>query len=180
MVDASDLILAQAARFDRPRLEHLTASFAFKPWACSLEDVDWRGQGLESAKLAFVAALGFGFFYNGHRALDDVDAVCEILGRKCPLGEGTVPAAVLQSARAGVTFLCLHDTNFADRHKIKACGFRWVPSETPAARHWRKVIKPADSTETVALDLVDAGIRGAVRTAKVAAWDRFTGRENYL
>lgn len=180
MVDASDLILAHAARFDRPRLERLTSSFVVKPWACSFEDVDWRAERLESGKLAFIAALGFGFFYDGHRALDDVDAVCEILGRKRPVGEGTVLAAILQSAREGATYLCLSDTAFDDRHKIKARGFRWVPSQTPAARHWRKVVKPGDSVEDIALDLVEACIRGAVRIVQVTAFDRFTDREDQL
>jgi len=72
------LVIAHEARFDRPFCEALLPIFATKYWACSNSDVDWRARGHRGTKLTYLLN-DFGYFYEGHRALDDCHALLEVL-----------------------------------------------------------------------------------------------------
>jgi len=70
--DAS-LVIAHNAAFDRPFLERFCPAFVNKPWACSMEDIPWDQTGFEGRKLGHLG-LQAGFFFDGHRAVDDCQA----------------------------------------------------------------------------------------------------------
>jgi DNA polymerase-3 subunit epsilon len=77
------LVIAHNAAFDRKFLERFSNAFNTKPWACSMSEVDWAGEGYEGTKLAYLAA-GAGFFYERHRAVNDCMAAIELLARRHP------------------------------------------------------------------------------------------------
>ncbi|MFT8990641.1 MAG: exonuclease domain-containing protein [Gluconobacter albidus] len=76
--DAS-LVIAHNAAFDRPFLERFCPAFVNKPWACSIEDIPWDQAGFEGRKLGHLG-LQAGFFFDGHRAVDDCQAAIALLG----------------------------------------------------------------------------------------------------
>ena len=91
-------VLAHNATFDRRFLERFCESFVAKPWACSMCEVDWAGEGYEGTKLSYLAA-GAGFFYERHRAAHDCLAAIELLARAHPRSGRTGMAQLLERAR---------------------------------------------------------------------------------
>ena len=55
IVEHADLVIAHNAKFDRPMIEKHWDCFANKPWACTLDGVDWLRQGYSAGKLDYLA-----------------------------------------------------------------------------------------------------------------------------
>jgi DNA polymerase-3 subunit epsilon len=51
-----------------------------KIWTCSFKQVDWAQMGFLSAKQELLS-LFHGFHYSGHRALTDIDALANLIGK---------------------------------------------------------------------------------------------------
>jgi len=77
------LVIAHNASFDRCFLEKRLPAFATKHWACSRFDIDWKGEGIHSSALEFVA-YSLGFFHDGHRAASDCRATLHALAQPLP------------------------------------------------------------------------------------------------
>lgn len=129
------LIVAHNAAFDRKFCERLFPSFAAKPWACSLREVDWASEGFESARLSALAA-GHGRFFDGHRALHDCEAALDVLSRPLPRTGRTALSALLDSARRPRWRLRANRTPFALRATLKARGYRWEAGKGAARGAW--------------------------------------------
>lgn len=118
------LVIAHNAAFDRPFLERRFPVFAELPWACSIEDVGWRDLGYASANLEFLAYQR-GFFFDGHRALNDCRAGVELLAG--PLtDDGTPTMARLRSnALKNRVRIWAEGSPFHTKDALKARGYRW-------------------------------------------------------
>src|SRR3989304_680188 len=64
------IVIAHNARFDRPFMEKLFDGFKDISWGCSLSDIDWKEEGIESGKPETLV-YKYGYFYEGHRATID-------------------------------------------------------------------------------------------------------------
>jgi DNA polymerase-3 subunit epsilon len=93
------LVIAHNAAFDRRFLERFSTVFRTKPWACSMSQIDWKAEGHEGVKLAWLAA-GAGFFYDRHRAVNDCAAAIELLATRPAQERPTGPGALCWSERA--------------------------------------------------------------------------------
>ena len=82
--ESADLIVAHKAGFDRRFLEKLRPAYEIKPWACSVQQVDWRGDGFEGTRLGYLVASA-GYFYDKHRAQNDCYAAIDLLAKPLPL-----------------------------------------------------------------------------------------------
>jgi hypothetical protein len=91
------LVIAHNASFDRRLLERFSPVFQTKPWACSMSEIDWKDEGHEGVKLAYLAA-GAGFFYDRHRATSDCAAAIELLARDLPRSGQPALARLLEAA----------------------------------------------------------------------------------
>ena len=82
---ASDaaIIIAHNAAFDRKFAERYWPVFASKPWACSVNQIEWRAHGFEGSRLGYLLN-GIGMFHRSHRAVDDCHALLEILAHTIP------------------------------------------------------------------------------------------------
>jgi DNA polymerase-3 subunit epsilon len=67
--DAS-VIIAHSANFDRRFAERHWPVFAEKPWACTVNEIEWRKHGFEGSRLEYLLA-GIVKFHEAHRAADD-------------------------------------------------------------------------------------------------------------
>jgi DNA polymerase-3 subunit epsilon len=76
---ASDaaIIIAHNAAFDRKFAERYWPVFMSKPWACSVNQIEWRAHGFEGSRLGYLLG-GIGMFHRSHRAVDDCHALLEI------------------------------------------------------------------------------------------------------
>lgn len=72
------LMVSHNAKFDRKIFEKRFPHLGNLPWACSLEDINWKGLGYNGAKLIY---LNFenGYFYDAHRAFVDTLAMIWVL-----------------------------------------------------------------------------------------------------
>ena len=129
------LVVAHNAAFDRRFLERLCETFNTKPWACSMSQVDWAGEGYEGAKLAYLAS-GAGFFYERHRATHDCLAAIELLARTHPRSGRTGLAQLLERARAPSHRIWAENSPFDLKDVLKARGYRWNGEGSASPRAW--------------------------------------------
>ena len=123
MMLGSDFIVAHNAGFDRPFLEKRLTLGAGRPWACSLNDMDWRNLGFEGRTLSQLLNR-MGRFFDPHRAQTDVTALLHLLDH--PLDEGgTVASRMLATARRPTWTVDAKDASFSARDVLKSRGYKW-------------------------------------------------------
>lgn len=176
MVAQADLIIAHNALFDRPFLERAFAIFATKPWACSMAQVDWAGEGFEGTKLSYLAK-DFGFFYDAHRAETDCLATIEVLTKRLPESGQLVMQALLDNARKPTFRLWAENAPFAVKDMLKARGYRWNGGDNNQPKAWYIDLGEADvDAELTYLKADIYGYDVQIEPVKITAFDRFSER----
>jgi DNA polymerase-3 subunit epsilon len=135
LVRSAHLIVAHNAHFDRPMAEKHWPIFERMNWACSLNDINWRDEGLGSGKLDYLL-MRQGWFFDGHRALGDAWAGTFLLSRALPMSNRTAMNALLTSARRPLRAVRAENTAFEARAALKQRGYRWDPGETGRSKAW--------------------------------------------
>jgi DNA polymerase III subunit epsilon len=134
-VDSAALVIAHNAGFDRRFCERFYPVFAEKAWACSLREVGWADEGFESARLSHLAN-GYGFFFDGHRALHDCEATLEVLLRPLPRSGRTALSALLGSARRPRWRVRADGAPYALRDALKRRGYKWDAGDSGRRGAW--------------------------------------------
>lgn len=118
------LVVAHNAKFDRVFLEKRLPVFESLPWGCSLAQVDWRGEGIGSAKLDYIA-YQYGFFYEAHRAEGDCYALLEILQQPLPKSGDLVLKSILNGLTQKSYQIYATGSPFETKDILKARAYRW-------------------------------------------------------
>lgn len=170
------LVIAHNASFDRRLLERFSPVFQTKPWACSMSQIDWKDEGHEGVKLAYLAA-GAGFFYERHRATNDCAAAIELLARDLPKSGQPALARLLEQARTPSWRIWAENSPFAMKDKLKARGYRWSGDDAVPSRCWYVDVAEADKdAELMFLRQEIYGGEFDPLTRKIDAYDRFSDR----
>ncbi|WP_426440423.1 3'-5' exonuclease [Bradyrhizobium genosp. P] len=179
-VEGAALVIAHNSAFDRRFCERLFPVFAQKPWACSLHEVDWKAEGFESSRLSQLAN-GDGFFFDGHRALNDCEAALELLSRPLPRSGRTVLSALLESARRPRWRIRALGAPYALRDVLKRRGYRWEPGvATTRGAWWSEVAEEAFETECDFLRTEIYRRNDAVIDARLlTAFERYSDRSEF-
>jgi DNA polymerase-3 subunit epsilon len=177
LIKDARLVVAHNARFDRPFVEARLPSFAALPWACSIADIDWAGEGWGSSRLEYLA-MKRGLFYDAHRAGMDCHALLAVLNAPLPVSGTTGPARLLEAARA-ISFRVFADgAPFETKELLKARGYRWdaerrvwhgeVRGEAALdeERAWLKAKIYGGRASTVTVEKQDARVRYSARSGK--------------
>lgn len=135
LLENAVLIVAHQAAFDRPFAERVHQAFRAKCWACSMSEIDWRSEGFESTKLAWLLAEA-GYFYDRHRALSDCVALIELLARPLPKSGVLALSALLDKARQPTLRIWAQDAPFDLKDRLKARGYRWSPGDSNKPKSW--------------------------------------------
>jgi DNA polymerase-3 subunit epsilon len=170
------LVIAHNAAFDRRVLERFSEVFRTKPWACSMSQVDWKAEGHEGVKLAWLAA-GAGFFYDRHRAVNDCAAAIELLATDLPRSGVPALAALLERARTPTWRIWAENSPFAMKDRLKARGYRWNSDDAVPPRCWHVDVAEADKDAELLFlrqDIYGGEIEPLMR--KIDAYDRFSER----
>lgn len=170
------LIVAHNANFDRRFAERLVPSLALKPWACSMSQIDWQAHGVESNKLAYLAAH-YGFFHDGHRAEHDCHAALEVLATPIDQAGRTGLSQLLEKARRPTWRIWAENSPFELKDLLKARGYRWNGEVGAAPRAW--YIDVADTDREAEVNFLRAEIyRGMIDPLmrKLTAFERFSER----
>jgi DNA polymerase-3 subunit epsilon len=149
MVQRADLIVAHNASFDRPFVENRLEVFEHKAWACSFAGINWKAQGLGSAKLEFLCSE-LGWFYDAHRAQVDCHALLRVLSAPLKSQPDDIPSTGLQqlfkSAEQARTVVKAFGSPFETKDKLKARGYRWDAE----AKVWSTAVMSVEALEAEA------------------------------
>ncbi|MDD4928182.1 MAG: 3'-5' exonuclease [Gallionella sp.] len=118
------LVIAHNSKFDRVFLEKRLPVFESLPWGCSLAQVDWRAEGIGSAKLDYIS-YQYGFFYEAHRAEGDCYALLEILQQTLPVSGNLVLKSILNQLPEKSYQLFATGSPFETKDTLKSRGYRW-------------------------------------------------------
>lgn len=176
IVAPAALVIAHNAAFDRRFAERFCGAFAGKPWACSLSQIPWADDGFGSAKLAYLLA-DCGYFFDGHRAVDDCMAVLELLSRPLRTSGALTLGVLLEAARGKTCRIWAENSPYESKDVLKARGYRWNGENDGKPRSWY-----FDATEA-ALESELAFLRSEIfspnaqlRVDYITAVDRFSDR----
>ncbi|MEG2497720.1 3'-5' exonuclease [Brevundimonas sp.] len=172
----SAFVAAHNASFDRRFLERYSEVFKTKPWACSMSQVDWAGEGYEGVKLAYLAS-GAGFFYDKHRAVNDCAAAIELLSHSLPRSGGLALAALLEAARRPTWRIRAEGAPFDLKDVLKARGYRWDDGSRGAPRAWYIDVLDVDKDGELSFLQREIYQREVdLHPAKIDAYNRFSER----
>ena len=172
----ASLVIAHNAAFDRPFLERFCPAFVNRPWACSMEDVPWDQAGFEGRKLGHLA-LQAGFFFDGHRAVDDCQAAIALLGHTGFPESRSALSLLLERARTVWKRLWAEYAPFELKDTLKARGYRWNDGSDGRPKAWfidRPPEKVEEEIRFLCSEIYQRKVDITVRP--VDAGDRFTSR----
>lgn len=117
------LVVAHHSRFDRPFVEKRLPAVAGLRWSCSMEEVGWAEAGYEGRALRWLLDQA-GFFYEAHRAGDDVDALIELLRHRFSDGS-TVLSHVVAGARRTGWLVRASGAHYDRKDVLRRRGYFW-------------------------------------------------------
>ena len=126
IVAQASVIIAHNASFDRPFVEKRWPVFKDKQWVCSIKDIDWKSEGVGSAKLEYLLQTQ-GIFYEAHRAETDCWALLELLNAVLPQSQQPALLRLLESLNQPQVRLYATGSPFDSKDLLKARGYRWSP-----------------------------------------------------
>jgi DNA polymerase III subunit epsilon len=139
----ASLVIAHNAAFDRRFMERRFSVFVDKPWGCSREQVPWAEEGLRSRSLDYLL-YRFGWFFDGHRAMNDCRATLHLLSMTLPLSGQPVFPVFLENARRRVLRIWALESPFDLKDRLKARGYRWGSGEDGRTKAWFRDVDDAD------------------------------------
>lgn len=123
ILGSADLIIAHNAAFDRPFVDRRLPATAGKAWACTLAEPDWLELGFDGRALSHLLAQ-CGWFYEGHRAENDILALIHLLAHQLP-GGGNILSKLVECSERPSFRVNAVDAPFEAKDRLKARGYRW-------------------------------------------------------
>ena len=175
---ASDaaIIIAHNAAFDRKFAERYWPVFASKPWACSVNQIEWRAHGFEGSRLGYLLG-GIGMFHRSHRAVDDCHALLEILAHTIAGTKRTALSLLLENARRKTIRIWAEQAPFDLKDELKKRGYRWSSGDEGRPKAWYVDIDEAKRDDEIAYLRQSIYLRDVDLFAQtLSAFDRFSVR----
>ena len=135
IIENTDLIIAHNASFDRPMVEQHWGCFKNISWACTFKSIDWLKEGFSSAKLEMLG-INYGWFYDGHDALNDCEACLALLSETLPESKTTVFSVCREFAAKPSYLIKAIDAPYNKRTILRRNGYRWRPADQINGKIW--------------------------------------------
>jgi len=146
-INQVQLCVAHNASFDRPVVERYSDVFINKIWGCSVAQIDWMKHAhVGSRSQEFLCWKVGQYFYDAHRALDDVQALSLLLS--CKISDDHVPAFsfLLSAVRKSKSLIKATGAPFDIKDALRSRGYRWNVGE----RVWQAVMDDAKLQDELA------------------------------
>ena len=88
----------------------------------------WKVEGLRSRGLDYLL-YRFGYFFDGHRAMNDCQAVLHLLSLTLPTSGQPILPVFLENARRRAWRIWALEADFDLKDRLKARGYRWSNGE---------------------------------------------------
>lgn len=175
-VAGANIVIAHNAAFDRKFAERYWPVFAEKSWACSMTEIDWRTYGFGGAKLSYLLTDA-GLFHDAHRAVDDCQAVLELLARPLPTMPTSALAVLLDRARRDTVRVWANNSPYDRKDVLKGRGYRWNDGADGQPRSWHVDVDEARRDAEIDFLRTEAYRQPAkIECRIVTARERFSGR----
>lgn len=184
-LEKADLIIAHNAAFDRQMMERRLPNTKGTNWACTFNNINWQDENVFSQKLDYIA-YRLGFYFDGHRAVNDAQATLHLLTRGLPESNKLVMGVLLASAREKSFRLFAVQAPFEKKDELKAHGYFWLPEYRYNDRFgktkkgvWSKAISETnlESEQDWLVEYVYSGKDDLFKTKEIAPKDRYSLRE---
>ena len=176
LIRPAAIVIAHNADFDRKFCERRFPQFAEKAWGCSMANVPWRDEGIESSKLEYIA-YRFGFFFLAHTALSDCLAALHLLAGGLPSSGSSVLKSLLETARMTTIRIWAEDSPYDQKDILKSRGYQWNAGTDGRPKAWFfDVAKDGHEAELQFLESEIYGHEVNLRTDKINAFNRFSAR----
>ena len=135
ILEKTQLVICHNSGFDRNFLElqtpeDISAQIKRMAFACTVRDIDWKERGIESSKLDYIN-WKLGFFYHGHRALNDCWATLNPL-IQC---DGAFDE-LKENVRKKETLICAVNAPFDKKDLLKERHYRWSDGSDRLPQCW--------------------------------------------
>ena len=135
ILKTTHLIICHNSTFDRNFLELQTPDNVCelaksKVFGCTVNDIDWFERGYESKKLDYLN-WKLGYFYDGHRALNDCWATLNLL-----LNEQGAFDELKSNVKKKQTLICATNAPFEKKDKLKERKYRWSDGSGSLPKCW--------------------------------------------
>lgn len=184
-IHRADLVIAHNAGFDRRVLERRLPEAVGANWGCTMHDINWQDEDISSLKLDYIA-YRLGYFFEGHRAVNDAQATLHLLSKPLPVSGRPAMAALLSAARESNWRLFAVGAPFDKKDELKARGYRWLGDCTytdsrgrPKKGVWSTTAAAADieAEKQWLNDTVYPGMTATFIAREITAKDRYSLRE---
>jgi DNA polymerase-3 subunit epsilon len=175
MLAQASVVIAHNAAFDRPFVEQRWPEFENKPWVCSIKDIDWKAEGLGSAKLEYLLQTQ-GYFYEAHRAEMDCWALLTLLLMVLPQSQQPVLLQLLETLNQPQFRLYALGSPFDTKDMLKARGYRWDGDR----KTWHRNLsseKNVDDEISWLKNKIYAGKRASIELEKLGATLKHSQRQ---
>lgn len=183
LLKQTHLIICHNAAFDRNFLElqthpSLQPLIQTLPFACTVQDIDWKARGIESSKLDYIN-WKLGFFYQGHRAINDCWATFNLLIQ----AEGAFDE-LKDRVRKKETLLSATNAPFDKKDLLKARNYRWADGASHLPKGWHITIgnnQLADEKRWLDAEIYGKeGVSDTLPQAQITARTRYSQRAQRL
>ena len=130
-----DLVIAHNALFDRAFFEKTFSNIEPKAWACSMHDVNWNQEKVESYKLEYIA-YKYNFFYEGHRAIIDCLVGIHILSQELYNSKELVLKQLLDNAMQPRFKLWAQNAAYVHKDLLRKRKYRWETHPDYGFKAW--------------------------------------------
>ena len=170
------VVIAHNAAFDRPIAERYWSEFKDIAWACSANQVEWRKEGFEGSRLAYLLSR-IGYFHEAHRAVDDRRALLEVLAAPLPKSQKPALAALLDQARRRKMRVWAEHSPYDLKDELKKRRYRWSDGTDGRPKAWYIDVDENDLEAEMAFLCSSVYQRQVeLRTQPVTALTRFSNR----
>lgn len=140
LLRSASFVVAWNSSFDRSWVERRLPGAAGLNWCCAMRQVDWRRRGFDGRTLGYVL-LQNGFYFCGHRASADVDAMIQMLRHEDAGGRSAL-SEMIETGAKPTWIVRARGAHFDLKDHLKGRGYRW--DAAPDRKVWWREVADAD------------------------------------